>query len=61
MKYVLIVLLAFGLTGCGMYDRIAAKVTGDGSETCHDHVVYLQFTSGASVKYLPDGKIATCK
>lgn len=62
MKRILMVIaLTFALTGCGAFDRFAAKVTGDGSETCHAGVIYLQFTSGVSVKYLPDGKIATCK
>lgn len=47
-------------TGCGRIDRAVSGWTGDGSETCQDGVVYLQFTSGVTVKYLPNGKIATC-
>ena len=61
MKTITILLLLSMLTGCGWFDRKIAAISGDGSETCHSGVVYLQFTSGVSVKYLPDGKIATCK
>lgn len=57
----MMILMASSFSGCGRIDRFAASVTGDASETCHDGVLYLQFTSGATVKYLPDGKIATCK
>jgi hypothetical protein len=49
------------LTGCGALDRFSAHITGDASEVCHDGVLYLQFTSGASVKYNTDGTMATCK
>jgi hypothetical protein len=44
--------IAFSLstTACGYVDRMKAHYTGDASETCHDGIVYLQFTSGASVK-----------
>lgn len=61
MKYLLGTVLLLTLTGCGAFDRLAAKVTGEGTETCQDGVIYLQFTSGTSVKYLPNGSIATCK
>ena len=55
-------ILATGLlfSGCGAIDREVSKVTGKGSETCQDGVIYLQFTSGATVKYNQDGSIATC-
>jgi hypothetical protein len=46
--------------GCGRLDRSIAGWTGQGAETCVDGVVYLQFTSGVTVKYRPDGTIATC-
>lgn len=50
----------FLLAGCGKFERAAAGLTGGGVETCHDGVSYVQFTSGASVKYnrqtlLPEG------
>lgn len=61
MKTTILILCALALTACGQVDRLAAKITGDASETCHAGVMYLQFTSGATVKYTPDGKIATCK
>ena len=62
MKKLIIILIgAFALVGCGQLDRSMAKFTGNASETCHDGVIYLQFTSGATVKYNQDGTIATCK
>ena len=60
MKWIILITSILVFTGCGAIDRAAAQITGDGSETCHGEVVYLQFTSGTSVKYLPDGSIATC-
>jgi hypothetical protein len=56
-----LVLLAVVLTlaGCGKFDRGVAKITGS-AQQCVDGVLYLQFTSGASVKYNRDGTIATC-
>lgn len=61
-KYFLaiIVIALFSLTGCGRFDRWIAGWTGNGVETCVDGVIYIQFTSGTTVKYLRDGKIATC-
>jgi hypothetical protein len=51
--------LPFTLTGCGKFDRGVAKITGS-AQVCVDGVLYLQFTSGASVKYNRDGTVATC-
>ena len=48
------------LSGCGKIDKTIAGFTGNASEVCQGGVIYLQFTSGTSVKYNPDGKIATC-
>ena len=59
MRYLLL-LLPLVLVGCGYVDRGMAHLTGDGSETCHEGVTYLQFTSGATVMYNPDGSIHTC-
>lgn len=61
MKYsiLLAALLAITLSGCGKFDRVAASVTGS-AESCVDGVAYLQFTSGVTVKYRPDGSVATC-
>lgn len=62
MKKLLVVALGvLLLSGCGKFDRQLASLTGDATETCHDGVIYLQFTSGATVKYNQDGTIATCK
>ena len=55
-----IAVLALTLTGCGALDRLGAHITGDASETCHGGVLYLQFTSGASVAYNQDGTVKTC-
>jgi len=57
-KYALLA-VAVLLSGCGKFDRGVAKWTGS-AEVCVDGVRYLQFTSGASVKYNRDGTIATC-
>lgn len=48
------------LTGCGWFDRKLAAVTGGATKTCVDGVLYLQFTSGATVAYTPDSKVKTC-
>jgi hypothetical protein len=48
------------LTGCGMWGRNVAKFTGS-YEECYDGVIYIQFTSGVTVKYRRDGSIATCE
>ena len=54
-----LLVVALTLSGCGKFDRGVAKWTGS-AEVCVDGVRYLQFTSGASVKYNRDGTIATC-
>lgn len=47
-------------TGCGKFERFTATWTGY-SELCVDGVKYIQFTSGASVKYNQNGTIVTCQ
>lgn len=56
------IVLFFSLffVGCGTISRGCAKYFGY-DEVCVDGVKYIQFTSGASVKYNPDGTIATCR
>jgi hypothetical protein len=54
-----IIIVAVAMSGCGQMERVGAKFTGY-SEICVDGVQYLQFTSGASVKYNADGSIVTC-
>lgn len=61
MKNLMALALVMLLTGCGWFEREMGTVTGGGYESCVDGVLYLQFTSGATVKYKPDGTIATCK
>lgn len=58
MKY-LLPLLLLAVAGCGKLDRHVANVLGS-SESCIDGVKYIQFPSGASVKYTREGRIATC-
>ena len=50
---------ALSVAGCGKFERGVAKVKGH-SQQCVDGVVYLQFSSGATVKYRPDGSVWTC-
>ena len=57
---ILIVLAVAALTGCGWFDRKKAAFTGDATKTCVDGVLYLQFTSGATVAYTPDSKVKQC-
>lgn len=59
MKYGFTVILALMFVGCGRYERKVADLTGH-SEMCIDGVKYIQFISGATVKYTKDGRIATC-
>jgi hypothetical protein len=51
--------LALALVGCGSFERDVAKFKGH-SQQCVDGVMYLQFSSGATVKYRPDGSVWTC-
>lgn len=60
VKTVATLLIALALTGCGWFDRQVAGVAGGATKTCVDGVEYLQFTSGASVAYTPEGKVKTC-
>lgn len=61
MNRILLITLtaALLLAGCGLLDRKIAGYTGH-STMCIDGVRYIQFTSGASVKYTKDGRIETC-
>lgn len=60
IKYALLSLAIMSTASCGQVDRVLAKYTGDASSVCQDGVLYLQFTSGASVAYNTDGSIKTC-
>lgn len=60
-KVVLTLVIGIILSGCGAVDKFSARVSGKPAETCYDGVIYLQFTSGASVKYLQSGNVATCE
>jgi hypothetical protein len=61
MKIAIVMLsMAVTLTGCGWFERATATATGY-SRMCVDGVEYLQFTSGSTVAYTPDGKVRTCK
>jgi hypothetical protein len=54
-----VAIVTLTLTACGVVDRGTASLTGY-SEHCIDNVEYIQFLNGATVKYNPDGSIATC-
>lgn len=58
MKFLLIVCFLC-LSGCGWFGRETAKAFGY-AEYCVDQVKYLQFASGATVKYNQNGTIANC-
>ena len=59
MKVLILILAVLSFTGCGRFDRWWAGNFGN-SESCIGGVKYIQFVSGASVKYNPNGTIATC-
>lgn len=56
--FFIVIVMLLG-SGCGKLDRWVASWTGN-SEVCIDGVTYIQFTSGASVKYNQNGTIVTC-
>lgn len=59
-KFVLLLLVAVLLPGCGWFDRKVSAVTGGATKTCVDGVTYLQFTSGAAVQVDRNGKPVAC-
>lgn len=61
MWKVIVIMVCIALAGCGNIDRDIAGLTGSPQETCHDGVLYLQFTSGATVKFNQDSTVATCR
>jgi hypothetical protein len=48
------------LSACSVGERINTAVTGHSTQ-CIDGVEYVQFASGASVAYTPDGKVKSCR
>ena len=59
MKFALMIFLCAALAGCGQWGRTVAIYTG-WSVSCVEGVNYLQFASGVTVQYTPDGKVKTC-
>ena len=58
----LIAFIAFlGLCGCTGGLMRSKALLGGYTSICIDRVVYLQFFSGATVAYNPDGTIKTCE
>ncbi len=55
MKLLTMLFLSMTLTGCGVWDRLGVAFSGDASEVCYKGIMYVQFTSGASVAYNRDG------
>lgn len=60
LTLIALTLMVLLLSSCGKVDRWWASWTGN-SEVCIDGVTYIQFISGASVKYNTNGTIATCQ
>lgn len=60
MIFIMMIATIFLIGSCGKVDRLKASYTGH-SKICIDNVEYIQFTSGATVAYTPDGKVKTCK
>lgn len=60
MKNLIIISFLIMLSGCGKWEQLKSYYTGVPTEACFDGVVYLQFTSGSSVKYERDGKVSLC-
>ena len=60
MKKLIIITLIF-ISGCGKIDQLKANYSGQPTEVCIENINYLQFTSGATVKYNKEGKISLCK
>jgi uncharacterized protein YceK len=54
-------LIVILISGCGQIDRNISTLTGKPSEICIDGVVYLQFTSGATLKVNQEGQPVKCK
>lgn len=48
------------LVGCGRFERTIANVTGYSTQ-CINGVEYIQFPSGASVAYTPEGEVKSCQ
>jgi uncharacterized protein YceK len=59
MKALLSLTVIATLSSCGNVSRLVAAVTGT-SEVCHDGITYVQFPSGVSVKYSPEGRLVSC-
>lgn len=53
--------LILAMVGCGWFDRKVAAATGGATKTCIDGVVYLQFTSGATVQVDRTGMPVICR
>jgi len=60
MRILILLCLVFALSSCGAVQHLGAWVGGSGLETCHDGVMYLQFSSGATVAYNKNGSIKLC-
>ena len=52
--------VVFYIQGCGYLERSAASWTGAKIEDCVDGVMYIQATSGFSVKYNRNGTVQNC-
>jgi hypothetical protein len=56
----LVTILGLGYFKSGKFQKTKAEYLGY-SEICIEGVTYLQFSSGATVKYNKDGSLAACQ
>lgn len=59
LKLVSLLMVVICLSGCGLFNRGVAKITGH-AKSCVDGVQYLQFASGVTVSYNRDGSVKNC-
>lgn len=59
LPIILGITIALSLAACGKTSRMTANLTGY-SRSCVDGVEYLQFPSGVTVAYNPDGSVKKC-
>jgi uncharacterized protein YceK len=58
-RKIIVFAIILALSGCGNIRRMTAGITGV-SRVCVDGVLYLQFCSGVTVAFNPDGTIRGC-
>ena len=59
-KTLILVIVLLTMTSCGRFGRWWAGVSGYSTE-CVDGVEYLQFVSGVTPKFKPNGSLSLCE